>query len=136
MVGFSLRMTTLAAARKLYRMVILITLLLYHYVYMCVQPCEVGVHGSTFIFALFFGFADVDKWLHRLHEEWKTFAILGLSAVVFALTPRLFTLAVSVAFILLAALFYPSKRMLSLWKDSNDRKLFTDNTAALTRLYY
>lgn len=136
MTRFCFRMTALAAARKLYRLALLIILLLYHYVCMCAQPCEVGILGSTLLFALFFGFADVDKWLHRLHDERKTGAVAGLSAVMFAFTPHLLTLAVSVAFVLLAAIFYPSRWILAHWHNRERRMLFADFEEMMTRLYY
>lgn len=136
MTRFCYRMTALAAARKLYRLVMLIVLLLYHYVSMSVQPYEVGVLGSTLLFAMFFGFADVDRWLHRLHDERKTCAVAGLSVVVFAFTPHLFTLAVSLAFVLLAAIFYPSSRILAHWDNKERRMLFTDFEEMMDRFYF
>lgn len=136
MARFCYRMVALVAARKLYRLALLITLLLYHYVFMSVHPYEVGVLVSTLLFAMFFGFADVDRSLHRLHEERKTFSVAGLSTVVFAFTPHLFTLAVSVALVLLAAMFYPSQRILVHWHDKERRVLFADFEEIMTRLYY
>lgn len=136
MTMFCFRMTALVAARKLYRLVLLIVMLLYHYICMSVQPCEIGILGSTLLFAMFFGFADVDRWLHRLHEERKTFSVAALSTVVFAFTPHLFTLAVSVALVLLAAMFYPSNRILAHWNNKERRVLFDDFEEMMTKLYY
>lgn len=136
MARFCFRMTALAAARKLYRLSLLIILLLYHYVCMCAQPCEAGILGSTLSFALFFGFADVDKWLHRLHDERKTCAVAALSAVVFAFTPHLLTLAVSTGFVLLAAIFYPSRRILAHWHDKERRMPSADFEKMVSSLYY
>ena len=136
MTRFCFRMTALAAARRLYRLVLLIVLLLYHYITMSVQPCELGILGSTLLFAMFFGFANVDRWLHRLNKERKTFAVAALSAVAFAFTPHLFTLAVSVALILLAAMFYPSQRILAHWANKERRMLFADFEEMIAKLYY
>ena len=69
MANFCLRMTAQASARKLYRLVILIMLLTFHFLYLSVQTKEIGTLVSTLAFAIFFGFMDVDKWLHRIHEK-------------------------------------------------------------------
>ena len=44
---------------------------------------------------------DVERWLQRLHEERTPFCIAALAAVVFVFTPHLFTLAVTISFVLL-----------------------------------
>ena len=85
---------------------------------------------------LFFVFMDVERWLQRLHEERTPFRIAALAAVVFAFTPHLFTLAVTVSFVLLAALFYPSRIVISLWKNKADRKMLLQDTEMLIIYYY
>ena len=56
--------------------------------------------------------------------------------LVSAFVPHLFTLAVTAAFILLASLFYPSRRILSLWDNQNDRKVLAEDMDMLTEYYY
>lgn len=136
MAKFYLRMAALVAARKLYRLMLLILLFLFHFLYQCVHCHDAGVIGSTAAFAVFYGFMDVDRWLHRLHEERKFFCIAALSAVVFGFTPHLFTLAVTVAFVLLAALFYPSRIVVSLWNNKDDRKVLAQDKDFLVEYYY
>ena len=53
----------------------------------------------------------------------------------FAFTPHLFTLAVTVSFVLLAALFYPSRIVISLWKNKADRNMLLEDTDMLI-IYY
>lgn len=136
MTRFCLRMTALATARKLYRRLLLAVLLAFHFLYLAVQFKDIGILVSTIAFAVFFGCADTDKWLHRLHEERPMFyaaaiAVLGCLAV-----PHLFTSAVSLGIVLLAAQFYPSRAVLSLWQNENDRKVLAEDTEFLIEYYY
>lgn len=136
MAKFCLRMAALVTARKLYSQTVLILLYVFHFLYLSVHGMDTGIIGSTVAFAIFYIFMDVDKWLHRLHEERKTFCIAALSAVVFAFTPHLFTLAVTVSFVLLAALFYPSYTIVSLWENENDHKVLVEDKDILIEYYY
>ena len=106
MTRFYLRMTALVTARKLYRLMLLILLYVFHFLYLCVHYNDIGVVASTIAFAIFFVFMDVERWLQRLHEERTPFCIAALAAVVFVFTPHLFTLAVTISFVLLASLLY------------------------------
>ncbi|MDA6986876.1 hypothetical protein OSM86_23250, partial [Escherichia coli] len=85
--------------------------------YLCVHYNDIGVVASTIAFAIFFVFMDVERWLQRLPEERTPFCIAALAAVVFVFTPHLFTLAVTISFVLLASLLYPSRIVISLWKN-------------------
>lgn len=133
---FYLRMTALRTARKLYRLLLLIVLYVFHFLYLTAYGNNIGVVVSTIAFSVFYVFMDVDKWLHRLHEERKPFRITLISILVFAFVPHLFTMAVTAAFILLASLFYPSRRILSLWNNKNDRKVLVEDVDMLTEYYY
>lgn len=136
MARFCLRMAALVTARKLYRQALLIMLYVFHFLYLNVHGMDIGIIGSTMAFAIFYMFMDVDKWLHRLHEERKTFIIAALSAVAFAFTPHLFTLAVTMSFVLLASLFYPSYSIVSLWENKDDRKVVVEDRDILIEYYY
>lgn len=136
MAKFYLGMTALPSARKLYRMVLLIVLLVFHYLHFSVFVYEIGVIFSTIAFTAFFLFMDVDKWLHRLHEEKIASRVAVISIFVFMLTPHLFTMAVTQSFILLAALFYPSRSILSDWENADRRKGLLVDTNGLPKLYH
>ena len=80
-------------ARRLYAHVLLIVLLLFHYVYTSGHPGEFGIVPSTIVCA-----------------AWASFR---RAALVIGFVPHLYTMAVTIAFVLLAALFYPSARVMS-----------------------
>lgn len=115
MTRFYLGMTALVSARKLYRMMLLIVLLVFHYLHFSVFVYEVGMIFSTIAFTTFFMFMNVDKWLQRLHEERAYNRVAFVSILVFAFTPHLLTMAVTLSFLLLAAQFYPSRYIVSFW---------------------
>ncbi len=104
-------------ARRLYAQVLLILLLLFHYVYTCVHPGEFGVLFSTIVCATMFSSRRTDRWLRYLLDKPRVFVRFALAALVIAFIPHLYTMAVTVAYLLLAALFYPSVRVMSEWED-------------------
>lgn len=136
MANFCLRMTAQASARKLYRLVILILLLTFHFLYLSVQTKEVGTLVSTLAFAVFFGFMDVNKWMHRLHEKRMTFRNMAITILILTLFPHTFSMQVTLAIIFVAAQFYPTTEILSLWKNEDDRKQLIADREYLIKRYY
>lgn len=124
MARFYERMVRNGKARKLHAWVLLIVLLLYHYVYSNGHPGEFGIVFSTIVCAALASFKRTDRWLRRLLDRPRAFVIYASVAVVIACIPHLHTLAVTIAFVLLAALFYPSVRIMSEWKENDINKIF------------
>lgn len=106
-------MTRSTKARKLYVQVLLILLLLFHYVYTSGHAGEFGVVISTIVCAVMFSFKQVDRWLRSLLDRPRAFVRLALAALVIGFVPHLYTMAVTVTYLLLAALFYPSVRVMT-----------------------
>ena len=102
-----------AKARKFYAQLLLVLLLLFHYVFTNGHIGEFGVVLSTIVCAVMFSSKRVDKWLRYLLDRPRAFAVYALVAVVIGFVPHLYTMAVTIAFILLAVLFYPSSKSLS-----------------------
>ena len=100
-------------ARRLYTHVLLIVLLLFHYVYTSGHPGEFGVVPSTIVCAAWASFRRADRWMRCLLDRPKRFVWFALLALVIGFVPHLYTMSVTIAFILLAALFYPSARVMS-----------------------
>lgn len=113
MANFYDAMTRSTKARKLYAQVLLILLLLFHYVYTSGHAGEFGVVPSTIVCAAMYSFKRVDRWLRVLLDRPRAFVILALAALVIGFVPHLYTIAVTVTFLLLAALFYPSVQVLT-----------------------
>lgn len=117
MANFYDAMTRSTKVRKLYVQVLLILLLLFHYIYTNGHAGEFGVVLSTIGCAAMFSFKRVDRWLRRLLDRPQAFGRLALAALVIGFVPHLYTMAVTATYLLLAALFYPSARVMSEWKD-------------------
>ena len=107
------RMVRNEKARKLHTWVLLTVLLLYHYVYTNGHPGGFGVLLSTGACAALFSSRRTDRWLRGLSGRPRAFAVLALTAVAIGFVPGLYTVAVTAAYCLLAALFYPSARAMS-----------------------
>lgn len=136
MAKFYRRMLDSESARKLYAQVLLILLLLFHYVYAGGNPGDFGIVFSTIVCAILFSFRHADKWMRRLHDVRRAFVYAALLAVVIAAVPHLFTLGVTVGYLLLAALFYPSGRALSEWADKKTRPDWHEHPESLADFYY
>lgn len=117
MANFYDAMTRSAKARKLYVQVLLILLLLFHYIYTNGHAGEFGVVLSTIVCAAMFSFKQVDRCLHGLLDRPRAFVMLALAALVIGFLPHLYIMAVTATYLLLAALFYPSVRVMTEWKD-------------------
>ena len=117
MVRFYDAMIHSVKARKLYVQVVLILLLLFHYVYISGHVGEFGVFLSTAICATIYSFRRADRLLRGLCDRPCMFVILSLVALAISFVPHLYTTAVTAAYLLLAALFYPSARIMSEWND-------------------
>lgn len=129
-------MTRSIKARKLYVQVLLILLLLFHYVYTSGHPGEFGVLLSTIVCAVMFSFKRVDRWLRSLLDRSRTFVRLALAALVIGFVPHLYTMAVTITYLLLAALFYPSVRVLSEWNDMHKIAEWVKHSEKLAESYH
>lgn len=136
MAKFYRKMLVSDNARKLYTQVLLIILLMFHYVYTGSSHEDFGIVFSTIVCATLFSFHRTDKWLRRLHDRQKTFVYTALLTVVIAAVPHMFTLGVTIGYLLLAALFYPSSRALSEWTNENIRPDWREHPESLSDFYY
>ena len=123
MAVFYRAMTDNAQARKFYTQVLVVLLLLFHYVYTTGHPGQFGTVLSAIVCAAMFSARRTDRWLRKLLDRPKAFVACGVFALAVCIVPQLFTLSVTVSYILLAALFYPSGRVLADWED-RDRRLY------------
>lgn len=136
MAKFYFRMAGGESARKLYVQCMLIFLLLYHYVYAGGHFGEWGVLISTIPCAVLFSFRRADRWIHRLHDDKKRFVMAALVTLASCAVPHLHTTAFTLAFLLLAAMFYPSCRVLSEWQDEETRGQLKENLKTMSEHYY
>lgn len=136
MANFYDAMTRSSKARKLYVQVLLILLLLFHYVYTSGHAGEFGVLLSTIVCAVMFSFKRVDRWLRSLLGRPRTFVRLALAALVIGFVPHLYTMAVTASFLLLAALFYPSVRVMSEWNDMYKVAAWVQHSEKLAESYH
>ncbi len=136
MAKFYTAMTRSAKARKLYVQVLLFLLLLFHYVYTSGQAAGFGILLSTAVCAAMFSFKRTDKWLRCLADRPRTFVTLALAASVIGFVPYLYTTAVTAAYLLLAALFYPSVRVMTECKDTGALSGWAEHPELLSESYH
>lgn len=136
MVRFYDAMIHSVKARKLYVQVVLILLLLFHYVYISGHVGEFGVFLSTAICATIYSFRRADRLLRGLCDRSCMFVILSLVALAISFVPHLYTTAVTAAYLLLAALFYPSVRAMAECKDAGVLSEWAKHPELLSESYH
>ncbi|MBR2946410.1 MAG: hypothetical protein IKC18_07030 [Bacteroidaceae bacterium] len=129
-------MLGIKTARKLYIQAILIFLLLFHYVFVSGHFGDYGVLLSTIPTLAFFSNRIADRLLHLLHKDRKGFVTMAMLVLAIMTVSHLYTMAVTLDFILLAAAFYPSESALEGWQDEKTRKHWYNRPEELTKAYY
>ena len=136
MAKFYLAMLRSENARKCYANILLVLLLLFHYVYVCGHPGDYGTLLSTIFVAVLWSKKRTIRWLSQLHEERQLFLGLSLLTMAIVALPHLYTLAMSLAFLLLAAAFYPSLRGMAEWRNYQSRMYLLNYPQLLSSRYY
>lgn len=136
MAKFYVAMTRSANARKLYIQMLLILLLLFHYIYASGHPGEFGILLSSGICAAMFSSRLVDRWLRCLLDRLRALVIFSLVALVIGFIPHLYTTAVTASYLLLAALFYPSVRVMDEWGDGEKVAGWLESPEKLSESYH
>lgn len=92
--------------RKLYTRMLLVLILVFHYVYSNGHPNELGIILSTIVCLLLTSHSRTDVWLRWLNKRTLHFGIFACITPLIGIVPHLYTMSVTIAYILLAALFY------------------------------
>jgi hypothetical protein len=136
MAKFYLAMLRSENARKCYANILIVLLLLFHYVYVCGHSGDYGALLSTIFVAILWSKKRTMRWLSQLHEERQLFFGLSLLTMAIVAVPHLYTLSMSLAFLLLAAAFYPSLRGMSEWRNYQNRMYLLNYPWLLSSRYY
>ena len=136
MAKFYTAMTRSVKARKLYVQVLLILLLLFHYVHISGHVSGFGILLSTAVCAAMYSFRRTDRWLWGLRGRPRTFVTLALAALAIGFVPHLYTTAVTATYLLLAALFYPSVRVMTECKDTGALSEWAEHPGLLSESYH
>lgn len=136
MTRFYMAMLRSSAARKLYLQTLLIVLLLFHYVYVSGHFGEFGVLFSTILCGALFSHKRAERWLHLMKAHQQLYFRMAVFSMAMVAIPHLYTMAFTVAFLLLAAAFYPSVSILYEWNDKEKQDTWRANTQLLTDRYF
>lgn len=136
MTRFYTAMLRSSAARKLYLQTLLIVLLLFHYVYVSGHFGEFGVLFSTILCGALFSHKRAERWLHLMKAHRQLYFRMAVFSMAMVAIPHLYTMAFTVAFLLLAAAFYPSASILYEWNDKEKQDTWRANTQSLAEHYF
>ena len=136
MTRFYTAMLRSSAARKLYLQTLLIVLLLFHYVYVSGHFGEFGVLFSTILCGVLFSHKRAERWLRLLKAHRQLYFRMAVLSMAMVSIPHLYTMAVTVAFLLLAATFYPSASILYEWNDKEKQEKWRADSRVLAEHYF
>ena len=124
------------SARKFYTWVLLIFLLCFHFVYTTGHPFEHLTLLSAFASISLYS----EKWsayiMFKLHDNKKRFFRLSLLAIVLAAIPHCYAMAVTLAFFLLEAAFYPSRTAVEKFDVDTFKESRYEFPKGLSEFYY
>lgn len=136
MARFYMAMLRSSAARKLYLQTLLIVLLLFHYIYVCGHFGEFGVLFSTILCGILFSHKRAERWLCLLKAHRQLYFRMAVCSMAMVAIPHLYTMAVTIACLLLAAAFYPSASILYEWNDREKQNKWRVNPQSLAEHYF
>ena len=136
MTRFYTAMLRSSAARKLYLQTLLIVLLLFHYVYVSGHFGEFGVLFSTILCGVLFSHKRAERWLRLLKAHRQLYFRMAVFSMTMIAIPHLYTEAVTIAFLLLAAAFYPSASILYEWNDKEKQDTWRANPQSFAEHYF
>ena len=136
MTRFYTAMLRSSVARKLYLQTLLIVLLLFHYVYVSGHFGEFGVLFSTILGGVLFSHKRAERWLRLLKAHRQLYFRMAVFSMAMAPIPHLYTMAVTIAVLLLAAAFYPSASLLYEWNDKEKQDTWRANPQLFAEHYF
>ncbi len=113
MMKFRRAMLRRETMKKLHTQLLLIILLVFHYVYLNGHGAHLGILVTTVLCIFLFSHNRTHKMLLAFRDNRQIFYFVGLFALATLFMPELYTLSVSIAFILMASAFYPSSSELA-----------------------
>ena len=133
---FHYAMLTFPSARKFYTWVLLIFLLCFHFIYTTGHPFEHLTLLSAFASISLYS----EKWsayiMFKLHDNRKKFFRLSFLAIVLAAIPHCYAMAVTLAFFLLEAAFYPSRTAVEKFDVDTFKESRYEFPKGLSEFYY
>jgi hypothetical protein len=118
MMKFYKRMTYSEYCRRFYAQILLLVLILFHFAYYWMKPGVVTVMISTpLVFYLFSAKRTLDLF-KGIRNSRGVMVFLFTIALAMLFIPYMYSLGVSLGYTLLAAVFYPSAKMVGM-KDEN-----------------
>lgn len=136
MAKFYVAMLRSGSARRLYAQTLLIVLLLFHYVYVCGHFGDFGSVLSTILCGAMFSNRRTERWLQMLKAHRQLYFRIAVFAMLIVAIPHLYTMAVTLAFILLAAVFYPSASALYEWNCKDKQDIWRTDIHKLADCYF
>lgn len=111
MVLFYQRMSYSANCRQLYTKILLLTVILFHFACYWMKPGEYGMMLSTVLLFYLFSAKRTLALLNGIRNSRGVMAFVFTMTLALLFTPHMYSLGVTLGYILLAAVFYPASKL-------------------------
>lgn len=133
MVAFYRRMLALHSMRRLYTLLLFLLLIAFHFCYLALFKNHYDVIPSTALCVVLFSHKLCERLLRLFHCR-RMMGAAMLFVVVMLFVPHFFALGISLGFVLVGSVFYPTQQARDRWQLSKDCWSLSDK--ALTNIYY
>lgn len=110
MLSFYMRMAFNYRFRKCYTLLLLASVLVFHFYYLHVFGNVYDLAVSSAMSLLLFSHKNVERIFYFLQHQ-KRFFLLSMVDVIMLFVPHLFPLGVTISILLFGTVFYPSRRI-------------------------
>lgn len=111
MVKFCQRMARSEYQRTIYSYMLLAIVLMFHATYPELFRCHYGAYASTALAVCLISPKLTTRLLKGIRASHAVMAIIGFMALANVFAPEMYTLGITLCYVLLAAVFYPSQSM-------------------------
>lgn len=111
MISFYRHMTYSEYCRMFYAKILLLALILFHFVCYWTNPGQPGVMGSTVLMFYLFSTKRTLNLLMDVRNSRSMLVFTFTAALALLFIPYMYSFGVTLGYILLAAVFYPSKKI-------------------------
>lgn len=135
MLRFYDRMVWLYSARRLYSLMVFLSLVVFHFYHLTVFRCHYDVIPSTAVVYALCSHRIFERTIRFLQNQRTLWATMIISALMLFI-PHFFTLGVTFGVLVLAAVFYPSLIVLDKRHDNEWWELALEDASLLPELYH
>ena len=136
MIHFYQRMSYQEYCRMFYARILLLTVILFHFAYYWMKPGQYGVMASTILVFYLFSTKRTLSLVRGIRNSRGVMVFVFTLALALLFTAHMYSFGVTLGYILLAAVFYPSRKLEEGKHEHKDFPTYQELQDDLTGNYY